>query len=292
MIVNPQLFNYKLIIGTLAISCLGLIGLSYYNYSSALKKQEFIIQEKKLLENQISEMISSHDELGKTNRLLLIELDAAKRNIDRSSDSLLALNSNLSLIDVYKNELFVLKKQYENSIKQGASFSKTNLELIKENEYISNMLDKQLEVIKSLKKENENLDTYLKSASLVLANSFNAIPYSKKNSGEILEVSKASKTNNIKVSFVLAENKLATKEDKDLYIQIIGPDNNVVSDKGAVSFDNSSLIYSTKVNVVYDKETKEVISNIKTKETLIPGLYYVNVYDKNRRLGGTQFSLN
>ena len=291
MIVNPQLFNYKVVVSSLTIACFALIGFSYYNYSSAQQQQDYLKQEKKLLENQISEIISSHDKLGNTNKLLQTELDATKRIVDETNDSMLSLKASLSLIDTYRNELFKLKKQQEILIKEGDSFSDANLELIRQNESISKILEKQLQVISQLKSENKSLDVELKNASLITANSFKATAYTSKKEEEIM-VSKANKTDHIRIEFVLAENLLATKETKELYVQIIGPDNNIVADKGAIKFNESSLIYSSKLNVLYTAKNTDVLADIETKEHLEPGQYYVSVYEKNRRLGGTYFTLN
>jgi Tfp pilus assembly protein PilN len=291
MIVNPQLLNYKIVVSTLTIACFALIGFSYYNYSSAQQQQDYLKQEKKLLENQISEIISSHDKLGSTNKLLQTELDATKKVVDETTDSMHALKANLSLIDTYRSELFKLKRQQEVLIKEGDSFSEANIELIRQNESISKILEKQLQVISQLESENENLDVELKNASFITANSFKATAYSSKKEEEIV-VEKATKTDHIRVEFVLAENQLAKEETKQLYVQIIGPDNNIVADKGAIKFNESSLIYSSKLNVLYTANNTEVLTDIETNERLEPGQYYVSVYEKNRRLGGTYFTLN
>ena len=292
MIVNPQVFNYKITVGALALACTALVVFSYYNYSSSQDEQDILMQEKKLLENQISEIISSHDNLGTANKKLTHELDATKLIVDQTNDSMNSLKANLSLIDTYKNELSIIRNQQKDLIKKGDSFSEANLELLKQNEAISKILEKQLQIITQLETENKKLDLFIKNASLVTANSFSAKAYALKNSGEVHEVNKATKADNIRVDFVLAENQLATKESKELYIQIIGPDNNIVADKGAVKFDESSLIYSSKVKVSYTSDNIEVSTDIRTSETLEPGKYYVSVYEKNRRLGGTQFILN
>ena len=292
MIVNPQLFNYKLAVGTLVIACTALASFSYYNYTTSEEKQNFLIQEKKLLENQISEIISSHDNLNITNEVLSNELEVTKSIVDQTNDSMKSLRANLSLIDTYKARLSNLRTQQQNLIKEGDSFSEANKELLKQNEAITNILEEQLQLIDQLQDENRLLDQNLKNAAQVTANSFKAKAYTLKNSGEALEVVKATKTDNIRVDFVLAENHLASEESKELYIQIIGPDNNIVADKGAIKFDKSSLIYSSKVNILYTTDNTEVTADILTDERLEPGRYYVSVYEKNRRLGGTQFILN
>lgn len=291
MIVNPQTFNYKVTIGTLLVAFSILAAYSYTSYSSNKSSEDFLNQEKKLLENQISEVISSYDQLGTVNASLKSELDNTKQEIALTKDSLAKLKADISLIYKYRDELLALKKQQSNLIKREDSFSNINSDLIKQNESIFNLLEKQNAVISSLEKDNEALNLTIKKAELVSAYSFDAAAYVLKNSGEIIEIEKASKAKNIRVAFVLAENKLAPQQEKDLYIQIIGPDNNVVADKGAIMFGESSLIYSSKVNVFYDNNSLEVCANVETTEELKSGRYYISVFDNTRRLGGTEIEL-
>ena len=46
MIVNPQVFNYKIVIGTLAVAFTSLAIYSYTNYSALQSKEAFFTQEK------------------------------------------------------------------------------------------------------------------------------------------------------------------------------------------------------------------------------------------------------
>lgn len=291
MIVNPQVFNYRFTIGTLVVAFTVLAAYSYTSYTSAQSKEDFLNQEKKLLENQISKVISSYDELDDVNKNLKSELDNTKNIIAQIQDSLKELQADMFLIDKYRDELLSLKKQQSNLIKKGDSFLAVNEELSKQNSSISRLLDKQIDVISNLKEDKKKLDNNIKLGALVSANSFEATAFSIKNSGEIVKTTKASKTKNISVAFVLAENPLAAPQEKEFYIQIIGPDNNVVADKGAIEFDTSSLIYSHKTNVLYNKATLEVSANIETHKTLESGRYIVNIFDNNRRIGATEIIL-
>jgi len=268
-----------------------LAAYSYTSYTSAQSKEDFLNQEKKLLENQISKVISSYDELGDTNKSLKSDLDNTQNIIAQAKDSLKELQANMSLIYKYRDELLTLKKQQSNLIKKGDSFLTVNAELSKQNASISNLLDKQFDLISNLKEDKTKLDNDIKKGSLVSANSFEATAFSVKKSGDIIETSKANKTNSISIAFVLAGNPLATQQEKEFYIQIIDPNNNVVADKGAIEFDESSLIYSYKTSVLYNKTTLEVSANIETNETLETGRYIVNVFDNSKRLGNTEIIL-
>lgn len=292
MIVNPQVFNYRFTIGTLVVAFTVLAAYSYTSNTATQYKEDFLNQEKKLLENQISKVISSYDELGNINKNLLLKIDSTKNLFVQTQDSLEELKANISLVQKYRKELLGLKQQQLTLIKKGDSFSELNNNLLKQNTSISKLLDKQINTISNLETDNTKLSNRLKKGILVSANSFKAVAYSFKNSKAIIETTKANKTKNIRVTFVLSENLLATQQEKELYIQIIGPDNNVVADKGAIMFGESSLIYSSKTTVLYYNSALEVNTNIETIESLNTGRYLVNVFDNNRRLGGTEIILD
>jgi len=291
MIVNPQVFNYRFTIGTLMVAFTVLAAYSYTSYTSSQSKEDFLNQEKKLLEDQVSKVISGYEELGSVNKSLKLDLENSKNIITQTQDSLQKLQANMSLIQKYRDELLALKKQQSNLIKKGDSFLAVNEELSKQNTSISKLLDKQAAIISNLKEDKNQLDNDIKMGAQVSANSFKATAFSIKKSGDVFETKKADKTKNISVAFVLAENPLATEQEKELYIQIIGPDNNVVSDKGAIEFDKSSLIYSYKTTILYNSNALDVSANIETNETLEAGRYIINVFDNNRRLGSTKIFL-
>ena len=64
MIVNPQLFNYRLIISSLIVVLIVLGAYSYSNYESIKSHESFLIQEKQLIESELSEMLDSYEEMS------------------------------------------------------------------------------------------------------------------------------------------------------------------------------------------------------------------------------------
>ncbi|MEN8885831.1 MAG: hypothetical protein ABF246_05535, partial [Winogradskyella sp.] len=77
MIVNPQLFNYRLIIISLMV-VLAVLGIfSFTNYKSTTSYEEFLQQEKSLIEKELSEMLTSYDDLSENYNLITTELQAA-----------------------------------------------------------------------------------------------------------------------------------------------------------------------------------------------------------------------
>ena len=88
MIVNPQLFNYRLIISSLLV-VLTVLGIySFTNYKSIKSYEEFLKQEKSLIEKELSEMLVSYDELSQEYDLMGSQLQEAKLETKVALDSL------------------------------------------------------------------------------------------------------------------------------------------------------------------------------------------------------------
>lgn len=74
MIVNPQFFNYRLIIGSLfvTIAVLAVIGFTYYE--SGKEHQQSLEQEKNLVETELSQTIERYDDVASINENIALEL--------------------------------------------------------------------------------------------------------------------------------------------------------------------------------------------------------------------------
>jgi len=74
----------------------------------------------------------------------------------------------------------------------------------------------------------------------------------------------------------------------------LNPRNNVVADKGAVSFGDSSLIYSAKEIINYSNQVVEVCLDVDAdidEQPLVSGTYYISIFHEDRKLGSTQVKL-
>jgi hypothetical protein len=294
MIVNPQLFNYRLITGSLIVGIAVLSIYSFTNYQSIQAHQQFLEQEKNLINIELSNMIKRYDEVSQKNNLITSQLDQAKEETQIALDNIKQLQDQLSVIPEIQHQVSVLQsknKELNNAI---LSVNQKNADLDAENQKAYNELQNQFATNSSLLEENKNLKETLKKASVLTANSFKAIALNKV-FGKTVVTSKATKTNSIEVSFTLGQNVFAEAGEKDIYIQILTPSNNVFADKGAINFGESSLIYSIKKIIPYNNTDLDVSISINAEEDdqpLIEGTYYISVFNKEHKLGSTQLKLD
>lgn len=293
MIVNPQFFNYRIIIGSLIVGMAALGVFSFNTYQSVKAHQHFLDQEKKLVESELSQMILRYDDLSVTSELISDQLDSAKKTTKSALEELRLMKSDFSVLTRFKSELSAIKSKNAILFKTIDSINLLNERLENEKLMAYSELNEQQKANKSLKKINKSLSSAIEEGALLTANSFSAKAY--RSGIKSTSTIKAVQTDQIEVCFTLAENTLAEKGMKDIYIQVLNPLNNVIGEKGAVEFGKFLLIYSDKQRINYDNEVLDVCTTIRAQKNDKPfskGTYYVSVFHKERKLGSTQIELN
>ncbi|MBA6151647.1 hypothetical protein [Gelidibacter maritimus] len=293
MIVNPQFFNYKIIIGSLIIGITALGIVSFNSYESSKSQQRFVDQEKKLVENELSDMISRYDTLNLNNTLLSEQLDSAKKSTESVLEQLRLMEGDIAVLTKVKSELSNIKAKNHALFTTVDSINLLNKRLESEKAIAYTELNVQQKVNSKLKKINKSLNSTIEKGALLTANSFSAKAFG--TGINAASTTKAAHANRIDVCFTLAENTLTEKGMKDIYIQILDPLNNVIGDKGSVEFGKFLLFYSHKQHIQYNNDVIDVCTIVqaqKNDKPLAKGTYYVSVFHKERKLGGTQIELN
>ncbi|MBU2927865.1 hypothetical protein [Winogradskyella psychrotolerans] len=293
MIVNPQLFNYRLIISSLLVVLTVLGVYSYNKYKSIESYEDFLKQEKVLIESELSDLLTSYDELSQDYNFMTSQLQEAKLEASDVLDSLRLLNSDLSIITKFKNQLVVLKSKSKVLLSTIDSLNSENLKLKNEKRYALNTIKYNTKKIHGLEEVNDSLYKTIDKAAIIKASNINVQSYKLK-SGKKRYTDRARRANAIDVCMTLNENPLALEGDKAIYIQIVSPQGNVVSDKGELFFGNTSLNYSHKEMVNYKNENLEICTAIMADDNdqpLSKGYYFINVFHENVKLGSASLNL-
>ena len=294
MIVNPQLFNYRLIIGSLVIVITALTLYSFTSQKSTEKQHQFLEQEKKLVEGELSQIIKRFDDITTYNNLISVQLEDVKIAYQTSLDSLNSMRRKLSTLTKTKQQqLEILEVKNKLLFKQTNSLNQINDDLNKKNDLITSQLQNKRLENSSLIGLNKFLNRRLEKGEILSANSFKANSFERV-LGKKKASSKAKRVKTIEVCFSLAGNTLAKSGEKNIYIQVVNPKNNVVADKGAVNFGASNLIYSAKKVIDYNNKGMEVCLDIEADINDIPlqtGNYYISIFHENNKLGSTSIIL-
>jgi len=223
------------------------------------------------------------------------ELLLAKERTLKMLDSFKLQEASVFIITKYRNQISFLNDEREDLLALANSLKEENQQLHKVRKAVVKRLEEQTDVNNELSERNMLLSENVKKGSVLTANSFSATAFRTKASGKQVETGKAKRTDVMEICFTLAENSLAEKGNKNLYIQVLNPNGNVIGEKISKNFGEYSLIYSTKTLIDYDNDVLNVCVRAKAgkdEKIFTKGTYFVNVFHDEKTLGSTKINLN
>ncbi|MHA7056684.1 hypothetical protein ACWGOQ_0005650 [Aquimarina sp. M1] len=282
----------KILIGVLGALLL-ILGIFTYKFYNEEKREKAILQqEKDLIESELGELITKYDNAIALNEVMDDHLLKEKQRVVVLLDSLKDYDANVALIARYRREVSKLKKERERLFKLADSLTTANAQLATDLDSTSTALSERIVFSDSLATQNNKLAEIVERGSALQASGIKAEGVRVRNSGKITTTSRSSRAEKVRVCFTLSPNKLTEKGDKDLFVQVINPENNLIGDKVSVNFDDAVLTYSGRNKVFYENDALDVCVLVDAAEgELTEGNYVVNLFSGPRMISNTQFEL-
>jgi len=99
----------------------------------------------------------------------------------------------------------------------------------------------------------------------------------------------------IKVSFNIADNKVALKGPRNIYVQVLGPNSQPIFDvaKGSGTFmlNGGEQFYTVKQNMIFDNSGQELTFYYEKGSDYISGEHVVKIYLDNYQIGSRSFTV-
>jgi predicted RNase H-like nuclease (RuvC/YqgF family) len=282
----------KILTGVLAVAlvALGIYTIKFYNDEK--ENQELLQQEKAVIEGELNDLIVKYDEAIAENEGLDSELNAARNRILALRDSVQVMEANLALISRYRREVSNLKAEKEQLFRVVDSLSNQNQRLITEIDSTNNMLLERTRISDSLQVQTQTMASKIDKAAQLKLSNLRGEGVIERNSGRLVENDRTRRVDKIRACFTITPNTLATAGDKNIYVQVYNPNNELVGDQIAVQHDGGVMVYSAATKVYYENEELDVCLLANTNSNrLIEGAYKVLVYEGANLIGATGFSL-
>lgn len=294
MIVFPQSFNYRLIIGTLVIALAILGSYSISSFNAFQIQEEFLEQETKLVQNELTEMISLYDDVAIENESITYQLEQSKSKVLNILDSVKKEKANLSLISSYRLQIRSLKNERENIFTQIDSLVRNNNTLKVQVDSVSQQFENQKMQLAYLTEKNNNLNAIVSKVTLLKVKDLKATALKTSSSFVVYETKKLTESDHIEICATLSNNEFTPEGNKNIYVQILDPNNKVVSERGILKFQGMDLKYSGKTTIksITENITACLKISIEEKEKLKAGTYNINVFQNSNLLGNTTLDLN
>lgn len=283
----------KILTGVLAVAliALGIYTVKFYNEEK--ENQELLEKEKAVIEGELNDLIIKYDEAIAENEGLDSELIAARERIVMLHDSVREMEANLALISRYRREISNLKAEKEELFKVVDSLSNQNRMLITEIDSTNNVLLERTRFSDSLKVQTQSMATKIDQASQLKVSNLRGEGVIERSSGRLVENDRTRRVDKIRTCFSLTPNSLAEAGEKELYVQVYNPNNNLVGDQISVQHEGGVMVYSATTKVFYENEELDVCILSKTQgDKLIDGTYKVYVYEGSQLIGTSSFNLN
>ncbi|WP_299435276.1 hypothetical protein [uncultured Aquimarina sp.] len=282
----------KILIGVLGALLL-ILGIFTYKFYNEEKREKAILQqEKDLIESELGELITKYDNAIALNEVMDDHLLKEKQRVVVLLDSLKDYDANVALIARYRREVSKLKKERERLFKLADSLTTANAQLATDLDSTNTALSERIVFSDSLATQNNKLAEIVERGSALQASGIKAEGVRVRNSGKITTTARSSRAEKVRVCFTLSPNKLTEKGDKDLFVQVINPENNLIGDKVSVNFDDAVLTYSGRNKVFYENDALDVCVLVDAAEgELVKGNYVVNLFSGPRMIDNTQFEL-
>lgn len=280
----------------LVILAVLFLGTAFYTsklYSEKQENEKMLINEKQQVMNDLSNMAKDYDEAIAESEVKNQDLIAARERIQGLMDSLKVSQNSVNSLWSYKKRYLALQEEMDVLLTE-------NDRLKVENEYLATSLDStQVQLAErtmftdSLLVQNTELAGVVRDASALQTVGLVGMGVIERRSGKQIPTERASRSDKLKVCFTVAKNTLAEAGDKELYVQVIDPKNNVLGSNDQIEFEDQVLNYSLISRFNYENRNLNICEYINDMDDakFEKGRYKVNVFNDKALISSSEFEL-
>jgi hypothetical protein len=247
------------------------------------------------LKTDFKNMLDTYDRLIEMDQSKADSLNKQKAQI---SQLLKQLNTNKKLS---ARELFNLKKENEvlrsimrGYVKQIDSLNTLNIKLTSVLDETNTRLTETTTERDTYKKDAEQKSEQLKKGAKLQAYGFNSEALRMKLNNTTEPTTKAKNVIQMRSSFTIGENQIASSGRKSVYLQIVGPNGEVLQSKAnyVIETENGQQGYSDKKDIDYNNQAIDLTIYYDLKGIEVgKGNYKVRVYCEGQLIGTDSFTL-
>jgi hypothetical protein len=259
--------------------------------------KEQVIIERDNVKNDLLQLQKDFGALQTNDVTLQAEIEAKKAEIAQLIEDAEKHKGDAYIISKLKKESETLRQIMRGYVHTIDSLGTLNKTLIVEKNNVIKELDTEKGKITGLNKEKEDLQATISKGSILTC--FNVVAKGvkfKSGGKKEIETSKASRSEKIKVSFSLGENKIAKGGEKTVYIRIVTPDGKEMAknydDNYRFTFNKSSGYFAGKETLNYANTEISGVTYCEGQGELVSGNYIIEISCDGVIIGSTSLRLD
>jgi hypothetical protein len=244
--------------------------------------KEEVIVERDNVKNDLLQLQKDFSSLETNDEALKTEIEAKKAEIATLLIDAEKHKGDARIISKLRKESETLRQIMRGYVRTIDSLGTLNKNLIVEKNSVLRDLASEKGKITNLNKEKEDLNATIQKGSILSCFNISAKGVKFKSGGKKeIQTSKASKTEKIKVSFSLGENKIAKSGEKTVFVRVITPDGKEMAksydDNYRFKFNKSSGYFAGKETLNYANSEISGVTYCEGQGELVPGNYIIEI---------------
>jgi prefoldin subunit 5 len=170
---------------------------------------------------------------------------------------------------------------------------KQNTSLTAERDTLKTVIKTVNQKDSTLQKQNQDLGVKVKVGSAIKLAAADVVAYKIRGSGKEIDTKRASPAKKIKINFTVASNDIAEKGMHDIFIRIVDPTGNLIteSDSGTFNADGQDLQFTYKTSIDFKNDGSGYTVDWLNPVAFQKGTYTVLLYADGYTMGKTGFEL-
>jgi len=259
--------------------------------------KEQVIVERENVKEDLLQLQKDYSTLQTNDAALQAEIDAKKAEIEQLLLDAEKHKGDAYVISKLKKETETLRQIMRGYVRTIDSLGTLNKTLIVEKNNVLKALDDEKGKTTNLNKEKEDLQATIQKGSILSCFNIVAKGVKFKSGGKKeVETTKASRSEKIKVSFSLGENKIAKAGEKTVYVRIITPDGKEMAksydDNYRFTFNRSNGYFAGKETLNYSNAEISGVTYCEGQGEMVPGNYIIEIACDGAIIGSSTLHLD
>jgi len=268
--------------------CIVVISLVAYTIKihGEMKENESRLKEGKLLiAKELKEEIREYNKILSEKSALSNELSNAKDNLEALQKRLNNNGVTKSTIRSYRIELNKMRHERELLFKQNDSLLEETERWAVLQAKTQNALEKATKTQSILENDKRILEEKISLGAQITASNLIIQGVIQRNSGKLLNTSRASRAKMIRVCYEINENKLAKARELNLFVQVLDSEGKMIGlPREETLFNGNSIRFNSRSTKSYSNKPLNVCELVLPVQIFEKGNYTINVLHEDRLL--------
>ncbi|MFA5848741.1 MAG: hypothetical protein WC833_02570 [Bacteroidales bacterium] len=249
-----------------------------------------LTEEKDMLTVQMVQLKTDYEGLSSNNDSLNVQLTREREKVDQLIERVKSTEAtNRSRLRQYEQELGTLRSIMRGYIVQIDSLNTLNISLRKDAAVARDEVKETQQKYKELQSTTDEYAKQVQIGAILKGRGLSLVAITSSNK----DTDRSSRTVKLKTCLNLVENTLAAKGPRRVYIRVKGPDGILMTGAQQQIFTvaGEQMIYSAVREVDYQGSELELCIFFTNNRPFVKGVYNVDVYTEEGKLGSTDLLL-